>query len=308
MRFNRLDLNLLVALDVLLDEQSVSRAAERLNMTQSATSNALSRLRNYFDDEILVQVGRSMQLTPRATVLKENVRDILVQIDATVTTKPSFNPAMSDRKFNVFVSDYTLSTLIPFVMGIVAEQSSNIRFDFLAQTDNPQKALERGEADILVIPELYSSPEHPADHLYSDEFVCVAWVENKDFGRGGLTRETFIAAPHVVMKPSNGALSFESLMMKKIGIERHIVAESFSFTTLPFLVIGTNNVTTIHKMLASKLISMLPIKTFNLPFEFPKMTQVLQWHKYRTNDAGMMWLRTVFHQAAIKALELNPDI
>ncbi len=97
MRFNKLDLNLLVALDVLLVERNVSRSADRLHVTQSAVSNALARLRDYFDDEILVPVGRRMELTPRAELLKEAVRDILVRIESSVTAKPLFEPRTSDR-------------------------------------------------------------------------------------------------------------------------------------------------------------------------------------------------------------------
>ncbi|MEC4511813.1 LysR family transcriptional regulator, partial [Klebsiella pneumoniae] len=113
MRFNKLDLNLLVALDALLSEQNISRAAEKIHLSQSATSNALARLREYFDDELLVQVGRKMEPTPRAEALKDAVRDILVRVDATVAAQPEFGPAQANRLFRLFVSDYTMTTLIP---------------------------------------------------------------------------------------------------------------------------------------------------------------------------------------------------
>jgi DNA-binding transcriptional LysR family regulator len=92
MRFNKLDLNLLVALDALFRLRSVSRAAEQLHMSQSALSSSLARLREYFDDELLVQVGRQMELTPRAEVLREAVRDVLVRVDTTITAMPSLTP------------------------------------------------------------------------------------------------------------------------------------------------------------------------------------------------------------------------
>ena len=107
MRFKKLDLNLLVALDVLLKERSVSRAAEVLNLSASATSNALARLREYFDDELLVQIGRKMELTPRAEGLHAAVRDVLLRIDSTIATQPAFEPDRSDRMFRIFASDYT---------------------------------------------------------------------------------------------------------------------------------------------------------------------------------------------------------
>jgi len=117
MRFNKLDLNLLVALDHLLHLRSVSGAAERMNMTQSAMSNALLRLRDYFDDPLLVKIGRRMELTPRADSLKDPVRDVLVRVEWTIAATSQFDPARSERQFNILLSDYTLATLIPSVLA-----------------------------------------------------------------------------------------------------------------------------------------------------------------------------------------------
>src|SRR5215472_2920203 len=102
MRFkNRLDLNLLVALDHLLHLRSVSAAAERMNVTQSAMSSALQRLRDYFEDELLVKIGRKMELTPRAEALKDSVKDLLARIEWTVTSTSQFDPSRSDRHFTI---------------------------------------------------------------------------------------------------------------------------------------------------------------------------------------------------------------
>ena len=120
MRFNKLDLNLLVALDHLLNLRSVSGAAARMNMTQSAMSNALLRLREYFGDDLLVKIGRRMELTPRGEALKDAVRDVLVRVEWTIATTADFDPARSDRQFNVLVSDYTLATLVPEGSGALS--------------------------------------------------------------------------------------------------------------------------------------------------------------------------------------------
>lgn len=116
MRFNHLDLNLLVALDVLLEEQNITRAAERLHMTQSATSGVLGRLRLYFEDELLAQVGRKMQPTPYARELAAPVREILLTIQSSITAKPVFDPATSKRHFRLITSDYLISVLFARVI------------------------------------------------------------------------------------------------------------------------------------------------------------------------------------------------
>ncbi len=112
MHFHKLDLNLLVALDTLLEEKSVSRAADRLNLSQSAMSSALSRLRDYFGDELLIPVGRRMEPTALALSLASPVRDILQRIRTTVQTRPSFDPGTAQRRFRIMTSDYLIEVLL----------------------------------------------------------------------------------------------------------------------------------------------------------------------------------------------------
>ena len=134
MRFKKLDLNLLVALDALLTEKNVTRAGERVFLSQSTMSNALSRLRQYFDDDLLVQVGGRMELTPRAALLHDAVRDVLVRIDTTIAAKPAFDPTESEREFTLFVSDYSMEVLIPGMLALASEQRSRVRFNPVSYT------------------------------------------------------------------------------------------------------------------------------------------------------------------------------
>src|SRR5471032_1661194 len=112
MRFNRLDLNLLVALDALLDERKITRAAERLSLSQSAISGMLARLREYFDDELLVPVGRNLELTPLARELVTPVRNVLLQIQTVVAINPEFDPATASRHFKIASSDYVIGIFL----------------------------------------------------------------------------------------------------------------------------------------------------------------------------------------------------
>src|SRR5205823_2995430 len=127
---------------------SVSRAAEVLNLSASATSNSLGRLREYFDDELLVQIGRKMELTPRAEGLHAAVRDVLLRIDSTIADQPVFDPCGSDRIFRMLASDYTQIVLAPALLALAAKAQSTVRFEFLPQVSAPHKQLERGEADL----------------------------------------------------------------------------------------------------------------------------------------------------------------
>lgn len=297
MRFKNLDLNLLVALDAMLEEKNVSRAAEKLHITQSALSNALARLRAYFDDELLVQVGRRMELTPRAELLREPVRDILVRIESSVTASPRFDPAQSDRVFRLFVSDYSLATLVPSFLRLVAPGRYPVRFEFRPQSDQPHRTLERGEADLLIIPSEYASREHPSRVLYEEHFVCIV---DRDHPRIGtkLTAELFCRERHAVMQPPNNATSFETLTMSRLGIDREIDATTFSFASLPYLVAGTERIATVHSRIAREAARHLPVRIVEPPFDLPPMQQSVQWHTYRTKDPAIVWLREMLHEAA----------
>lgn len=182
MRFNHLDLNLLVALDVLLEEQNITRAAERLHMTQSATSGVLGRLRSYFEDELLVQVGRKMQPTNYALELAKPVREVLLTIQSSITAKPVFDPATSKRHFRLVTSDYLISVLFAQVIQKIHQEAPNITFEMLGPSDNSGELLVRGEVDLMIVPERYTIDGHPSKLLFEEEHVCVVWQGNTQVG------------------------------------------------------------------------------------------------------------------------------
>ncbi|WP_435171243.1 LysR family transcriptional regulator [Falsirhodobacter sp. 1013] len=300
MRFKNLDLNLLAALDLLLTERNVSRAAEKMKITQSAMSNALSRLRAYFGDDLLVQVGRRLELTPRAEVLVEPVRDILVRVEASIIAAPDFDPRTSDRLFRILASDYTVMTLLADFLHIAGQGA--LQFQFLPQTDQPDRVLERGEADLLVIPENYASQEHPMEILFEESFVAVVDRAHPRISEI-LTLDAFLRERHAVMLPSIDVPSFESQAIQALGIRRNVDVVSFSFLALPALVVGTDRIAILHRRLAKRVIRTLPLKMLELPFAIPKMRQCAQWHSYRSNDPAIRWLR----ETVVKAAAADPD-
>jgi DNA-binding transcriptional LysR family regulator len=291
MRFNKLDLNLLVALDAMLELQSISRAAERLHMSQSSMSNALGRLREYFGDELLVQVGRRMELTARADSLREAVHDVLLRVDTTITAQPQFHPAQSDREFRISLSDFTMATLMPHLLALASKQSNTVRFRFLPQVGQPELALERGEADLLVVPKSYCSPDHPVERLFDEHFECAVWRDSR-LASTELSFDIYVGAGHVVMQPPGDARpAFESWFMQRFGVARRVDVTTFSFASAPGLVVGTDRIATVHGRLARQAALFLPIVLRPLPLPMPPMEQAMQWHKYRSTDPGLLWLR-----------------
>jgi DNA-binding transcriptional LysR family regulator len=297
-RFHKLDLNLLVALDVLLKERSVTRAAEALNLSASAVSNALSRLRDYFEDELLVQIGRKMELTPRAEGLRDAVRDVLLRIDSSIAAPPAFDPRASDRTFRIFASDYTQLVLGPELMSLAANQKSTVRFEFAPQVSQPHRYLESGEADLLIIPTGFTSPDHPREVLYREGFVCMVWRDGALAGKP-IDFESYVEAEHVVMRPAGGrADAFEGWFLKRYGITRRIAVQTYSFVTLPALLVGTDRIATVHERTARRLVGAWPLEIHPTPMTIDPMEQAMQWHKFRSNDPGLAWLRGLVVEAA----------
>lgn len=291
MRFNHLDLNLLVALDVLLEEQNITRAAERLHMTQSATSGVLGRLRSYFEDDLLVQVGRKMQPTPYALDLITPVREVLLTIQSSITAKPVFDPTSSKRHFRMVTSDYLITVLLARVIQRIHQEAPHITFEMLAPSDNSGELLIRGEVDLMIVPERYILEGHPSQLLFEEEHVCVVWNENPLVG-DSLTLEQYMEMGHVsVGFGRTRHMSIEDWFMNQYGFNRRLEVITNDFNTLPQLIVGTQRIATMHQRLARLYAAHLPLRIIPPPVKIPVMRECMLWHRTMDRDPMHRWLR-----------------
>lgn len=298
MQLRNLDLNLLVVLDALLTERNVTRAGERIFRSQSATSNALARLREYFDDDLLVPVAGKLELTPRAELLHLAVRDVLLRIETTVTAMPEFDPTTTDREFTMFVSDYSMAVLIPNMLALAAKRKIKARFRLKPQVAHPHRSLERGETDLLIIPDIFCSDEHPRERLFDENYVCVVWKDSP-LAQGEMTLERYMSAFHVTMRPNDEDLPvLEKWFADSPVMGRQIAVSTYNFVAIPFMVVGTDLIGTVHSQLARRILPALPVVLRPVPLQGVGFSQAMQWHKYRTRDPGLVWLRTLLHEAA----------
>ena len=161
MRFKGLDLNLLIALDILLEEKNVSRSAERLHLSQPAASAALGRLREYFNDDLLVLHGKRMIPTSYAQSLVPDVKRILAQVDDLISMSAVFDPQQSERLFRVMASDYITSVVINPIVAKLRQMAPGIALDIRMPEEELHIELERGEVDLALAPEAYLSGKPP---------------------------------------------------------------------------------------------------------------------------------------------------
>jgi DNA-binding transcriptional LysR family regulator len=279
--FGGLDLNLLVALDALFAEKSVSRAGERLHLSQSATSGALARLREAFHDPLLVQVGRKMALTPLAEGLIEPVRNFLLHAETILNGSPAFDPTTSTRKFRLLMSDYVQTVVMTEALPRLQSLAPGISLELLWNIDG------------------ISEP------LFKDEFTCLVWSGNSRIKRD-LSLETYLSLGHVVVR--FGRLqqlpSFDEWFVECFGHQRRIEVITTAFNLVPQLLIGTSRIATLHRRLAIFYQRYVPLKLIAPPIEIPLLEESMQWHKSRDRDPGTMWLRSVL-KAAVSKSSLN---
>ncbi len=291
MRLRHFDLNLLVALDALLDTKSVTRASERLCIGASATSSALGRLREHFGDDLLKQIGRKMELTPLAQSLVQPVREIILRTQSTLERRAAFDPRKEGRHFVFNASDYVSTVLMPSLLRHVQTQAPGMTVDMLSLGDNALELLDRGEVDFAIYPDRYASDKHPSLELFEESYSCVVWTGNKFVG-DQMTFEQYIDLGHVAARfGDTRVVSFEGWFLSTFGARRRVEVTASSFNALPYLVVGTTRIATMHTRLAMLYSKQLPLRLMKPPVDIPALKMVLQWHAINEDDPAHAWMR-----------------
>jgi DNA-binding transcriptional LysR family regulator len=299
MRFGHLDLNLLVALDALLTERSITLAGQQLNLSQSAVSAALGRLRDYFGDELLVQAGRRMVPTALGVELAAPVRKILIEIQATVATRPAFDPASSERRFALMMSDYVALVLMVDVVQRVAALAPGMSFELLHNNVlSPAEHLDHADIDLLIMPSDTVSGGHSKETLFVDDYVCVAWTGNPSIG-DELTLEDYLKAGHVILQWSRGRTpNLDEFVLSKLGLERRVEVIAMNFGMLPNFVVGTRRLATVQRRLAEYYKKTMPLKIVAAPLDLPVLDESVHWNAAFDQDPACKWLRKILRDVA----------
>ncbi len=300
MRFKGLDMNLLVALDCLLAEKNVSRAAEKLFLSQSATSGALTRLRDYFEDELLVQLGRNMVMTPRAIELLPAVRNVLLQVDGTIIKRPDFDPKTVRRDIRIIASDYMITVALAPALRRIQPLAPDLTFQLIPPRENPCERLERGEVEFVAMPDLYLSPNHPSLPLFSDTYRAVAWSGNDLVQGDTISIEDFLKMRHVAVNFNEKGPSFEEWFTQRFGAERVVEVSTSSYSSVPYLIIGTNRIALMHRRMAETFAAVLPLKLLVPPVDIPPIQETLQWHLFNDSDECLKWVRAQLLQHIVR--------
>ena len=299
MRFKGLDLNLLVAFDALMVDRSVSRAAQRVNLSQPAMSNALSRLRAYFGDDLLIAHNKRMYPTPFAETLIPQVQAALATMESVVATSRHFDPATSSRTFRVMTSDYIATAVLFPMITRLASAAPGVRVELLLPSLRRIELLDNGNIDLLITLQAYVTPELPSDFLLEDRYWLVGRADHPALVEG-ITLETMQAYEHVMVAIGEERLpSFGDAYLDRIGIQRRVAMTAPNFAMLPWLLQETDWLTLMQGRLAHLMQRNFAITMVPPPVPIPPLVEMAQYHVTRSNDPGLRWLiDTIRAQAA----------
>ena len=287
------DLNLLVSLDALLAERNVTHAAQRLHLSQPALSAQLNRLRQLFDDGLLLTAenGRGMTPTPRALSLAEPLREALLGLQRVVRHEPRFDPMHDERSFHVAASDNATALLgLPMMTQLAQVAGPGVRLAFrTTHAERIAQQMERGEIDLLLGSERGVPDIMKARKLLSERFV-MAQRKGHPRGTGPLDIDTYCALQHVLVSTSGG--SFHGFMdehLEALQRRRRVVLSVQHFTLMPDILGATDYVGTLPLRLAMRFAATLD--SFELPFKAQGWTLHAAWHPRNQRDPASLWLR-----------------
>jgi DNA-binding transcriptional LysR family regulator len=293
------DLNLLPSLQALLELRNVSRAAERMHLSQPAMSAALGRLRRHFNDELLVRSGRGYGLTPFAQALAPRVDQALADVQDAMQLRSDFDPAVSDRTFVLAASDYVTGVLIRHLRARIAAEAPGIAVDFVpTYRSRLRPGLEAfSDIDLLVGPmgfDLGGSSRQ----LFRDEFVVVIDPANPLLQRPTLTVGDIATAPQAVGEFGGSIVTPPMQFFQRLGASPAIAARVAGLQALPSVVEGTDLVALVPRMLAARAARFqgIAVVEFAADLEVP-LVEAMYWHPLQTSDPANLWLRSLMQRA-----------
>jgi LysR family transcriptional regulator, nod-box dependent transcriptional activator len=286
------DLNLLVAFDALLTEQSVSRAASLVGLSQPGMSNALARLRRLFGDPLLVRSGPGLVTTPRAEALREPVREALALIRQALDQRPGFDPGADRATFTVSCSDYSLLMLIGPLVRRLAATAPGVTIQVLPRAADPIRLLRDGTVDLLIEPaEIMPHVALTARRLFTDRWLCCVWEGCTEVG-DQMTLDTYLRLGHLVYSMGRGQpVSLVDQHLARSRVPRRIEFTVESFLLAPFLLEGTDLVTIVPERASPYLRRTAAVRFLEPPIALPPITQTLWWHERHTADPAHTWIR-----------------
>lgn len=289
MNLASLDVNLVVALRMLLEERNVTRAGNRMGLSQPAMSATLARLRKHFGDELLVRASGAYELTPLAASLLDRTTAAYDLLERIFTAQATFDPATEHREFTLLATDYSVTVFGEALSRALHREAPSVRLTFAQSTstlieDAPRLLMS---TDGVILPHGIID-DYPTVELFQDRWVCIVAQDN-DTVADALTIGDLKRLPWAVYQRTYDAPAARQLSM--IGVTPRVEVAVPAFSSLPFVIEGTSRVALMQKRLAARLAATAAIRVLPCPFAAVPVQEALWWHPVHTRDAGHAWLR-----------------
>jgi DNA-binding transcriptional LysR family regulator len=285
-----LDLDLLVALDALLRERQVTRAAQRLGVTQSAASQKLRRLREAFDDPLLVSGRPLMVLTPRAIALRDPLARAITELRAAVRLGAPFEPTISTWRFVLLGNDLAEVAALPPLLGLLEREAPRSSLSFERADADSIARLEQGSADLAFLPDFMVHGSLRRLPLPPEPFVVLLRRDHP--ARRKLDLERYLELGHLLVAPRGLPGSIVDSALEALGQKRRVVARVQHFVSAPPIVAATDLAVTLPRGVHTALANYYPVVAVPAPIELPIDRASVVWHERAHDDAGVQWLRS----------------
>lgn len=291
MRFKGLDLNLLVALNTLIQDRSVTRAADRLHIGQPGMSAALNKLRLYFKDDLLVQMGKRMVLTPLAEQLAAPLQEALSDIERRILSPGEFEPQTAQQKFILALSDNAMTALLPQFFLEIELKAPGIRFEVVPLSDRSDLDIERSEIDFVILPGEFTSPNHPTALVHTESWVCICWEGNTLVGEE-ISEEQYFSLGHIIVELGRGhGYTHDERFLRERGMMRRVEIAVPGWNLIPELIVGSHRIATVPSRLAHRAAQKLPLRVLEPPIDIPTHQTMLQWNRIKNSDLAANWVK-----------------
>lgn len=299
LKLDRFDLNLLVTLDALLDTCSVTQAARRLGIGQSACSAALARLRAHFGNELLAPAGRRLLPTPFATGLREPVRQALIRARDVVSARATFDPTLSHHSFVLSASDYVMAELVAPLQAKLAIEAPGIVLQLRTAPGERIAVSNRDEVDFQILPHTLALPTNNRRILFHDDVVVLADAQNQKVQGAHLTNEDLAGLLHVIVQlTGDGTPSFPGWKFPSQAVRWTPATTVDRFGLAPFFVIGTERIALLPRLLAERYVGRYPLRLLEMPPGLDTRFELdLIWSHHLHDSPPHVWLRERILQA-----------
>jgi len=298
---SQVEIQLLKMLPVLVAERSVSRAAERMGISQPAASRGLARLRILFDDPLLLRTRNGMVPTNRGHEVDRAIRKLLRDLDALVTPSAPFDPKVSHRTFLVTAAEYAEHVLMPIVFRRLRESAPNVRIEVRAmKSEYAYESMESGEIDLRIAWLLEPPQSLRSMPLFQDRIVCIADRHHPGIG-DALTLEQYFALPHVRAYGTGRTTTGQVIDDAVAGYGRKLIVPFVvrHFLTIPHAIVGSDTIATLPRALARQFAEKYPLRILEAPLRLPRVKYAVYWHGRSQHDKGHRWLRQLVRSAAL---------